>query len=187
MHYQFYPSHWQYTEELGYTRFHRHYAVYFSEKGSCGLCRPDHHASTIEIFNMQDRHNIAVPLSIDACILALSFSPDGSRIMVCFEDATVKTWELATQTEVYSFQDSYAEASITKLCSATFSPDANHVLLGYSDHTMRLLRIADGTCLPTFPLNARPKFLQFTPDGKTLCMAMVDGCVSFEPIGHLLS
>ena len=30
-----------------------HYAVYDADKGSCCLCRPDHHASKNEIFNMQ--------------------------------------------------------------------------------------------------------------------------------------
>ncbi|KAI0698653.1 hypothetical protein C8Q76DRAFT_242682 [Earliella scabrosa] len=193
LHYQPFPSNWN-EDSDGLIEIYRHYAIYMSYESNNSV--------TIEVFNMLAMRSLAI-LSFTCCEVHLRLiprhviwiSPDQSRITVLLDNATVKTWDLATQTEIHFFQDSYAvEASITLLAHphslGWFSPDGRHVLLSYYGPVMRLLRTDDGACLATFALSGYPRFLQFSPDGVTLCYTIrhdESGCVYFEPIGHLLS
>ena len=175
LHYQLFPSHWP-KDSL---HFRKHYAIY---------CDFDEHtnSTTIEVFDMRSR------LAIPPLTLASNFkdfegipiSTNGTHISIVLEEGTVQTWELATQTKIHSFQDPYL--MVSELGYAVFSPDTLHVLLRYRGKSMRLLRVADGVCLATFAPRSRPKHVQFSGDGKTLCYTTDDGHVVFEPIGHLL-
>ena len=181
LHYQPFPPHWH-EDSKGFTKFYRHYTIYFTQSESTD-------AFTMEVFDMLTTRSLAILSSIhhDMPRDGIWISPDESHITVLFSDATVTTWDLATETEIHSFRDPYAMAALAT-CDGCLSPDGLHVLLSYDGAVMRLLRVADGACLATFAQTSLAKNLQFSPDGMTLCYTTWDdGRVFFEPIGHLLS
>ncbi|KAI0698660.1 Quino protein amine dehydrogenase [Earliella scabrosa] len=189
LHYQPFPSYWNEESDGLLINSYRHYAIYTSYGSNNPV--------TSEVFDMLAIRSLAI-LPLTRRVIAqngIGISPDQSRIVLLFGDATVKTWNLATQTEIHSFQDSYAVAApwhgvaAYERCRGRFSPDGRYVLLCYDRAAMRLLRVDDGACLATFALHSWPQHFQFSPDGMTLCYTMDDesGCVYFEPIGHLLS
>ena len=178
-----FPSHWTLDPMAGTcTRINQHYVVHTEVE----FRHPTSNALfAIEVFDMLAKRTLAVLPSTCLGITTFAVSSDDLRLTIFFTDDTAKTWELATQREIYSFQDPYAMASLMS-SFPTFSPDGIHVLLCYNGIT-RLLRIADGICLATFSTDLLYNWTKFTPDGKTLCYTTGDGRVIFEPIGHLLS
>ena len=183
VHYQPLPSHWN-EESLGFIEFYKHYAIYSRRRSS--------DAATIEVFDMLAQCSLGT-LSHNCRDVAphtIWISQDQSYIAGLFNHSIVKTWNLATQTQIHTFQDSYAVVAALETYFGWFSPDGRHVLLLYWDRVLRLLRVDDGACLATFAPSGSPQHIQFSPDGMTICYTIrhdESGCVYFEPIGHLLS
>lgn len=125
-----------------------------------------------------------------AAINSLSFSPDGGWIVSGSQDQTIRVWSIATGTEIGKLLGHSAP-----LASVVFSSDGLRVLSASQDTTVRLWDIgrmtqssANAQAADTVEINeslgevlslefhaSEATVAEFSPDGRTILTAGVDG------------
>jgi eukaryotic-like serine/threonine-protein kinase len=96
-------------------------------------------------------------------IEAMSFSPDGSRIVAC-TDNDVQLWDAATGERLRIFKGHTANVA-----GVTFNPDGTRIATGSSDHTVRLWDTETGEELLTLRAHTSGvSSVTFSPDGTRL-------------------
>ncbi len=128
-------------------------------------------------------------------VTAVTVTPDGRRALSASRDRTVKLWDLASGREL----DTLISASgfITQVAiipgselgtvisapelitQVAISPDGELAVSGYSDKTLRVWKLASGTELAVFTLDAAPECCAFFPDAKSIVAGDADGTVHF--------
>ena len=114
--------------------------------------------------------------SSDVFVLALAFSPDGTRLASGSTDTTVRLWDTTPNND--------APIILRKHTGWTnalaFSPDGKILASGSTDKTVQLWDVATGELLATFTghLNSIAA-LTFSPDGSTLASGSADGTIWF--------
>ena len=102
-------------------------------------------------------------------IVAMSFSPDVSRLATAGEDATLTLWDVKTGTEISNFKGHQASLTAT-----AFSPDGKLLVTGSSDKTARLWNV-DGMLITT--IAGHQDYINsavFSPDGRYILTASRD-------------
>ena len=108
-------------------------------------------------------------------ILAVTFSPDGTRLASGSTDKTVRLWNLNNRDEWMTLQKHTGWANVL-----AFSPDGGMLASGSTDKTVQLWDTATGESLKT--LTGHPSgitALAFAPDGNTLASGSADGMIRF--------
>ena len=72
-------------------------------------------------------------------VVALAFSPDGTRLISGSQDRTAILWDLTNARALYRLERHKAE-----VYAVGFTPDGARVVTGSFDRTLRLWRVADG-------------------------------------------
>ena len=108
-------------------------------------------------------------------VLALAFSPDGTRFASGSKDTTVRLWHTISDDEPTVLQKHTSWANVL-----TFSPDGKMLATGSTDKTVNLWDTDTGELITTLTghLNGVVE-LSFSPDGKTLASGSTDGTIKF--------
>ena len=113
------------------------------------------------------RRNIATLEGHTDAVTSVAFSPDGTTLASGSWDDTLKLWEIATQTNIATFEGH------TDATSVVFSPDEMSLASGGVDQKIRLWSIAHKQISPFFL--AIQMHLAFSSDGTTFASGSADG------------
>ncbi len=96
-----------------------------------------------------------------ASIGSFSFSPDGRRVLIGYNDDRTLIWDVATQQKIRSFT-----GRSTGVTSVAFSPDGSQIVIGSQDGTTRLWCEPTGQELAELIVcDDGKEWLVVTPDG----------------------
>lgn len=110
-------------------------------------------------------------------VLALTFSPDGTKLASGSKDTTVRLWDTISGDELAALQRHTGKGWTTVLA---FSTDGKMLASGSTDSTVQLWNAATGESIATLTGHSNSiTTLAFSRDGTMLASASADGTIRF--------
>ena len=108
-------------------------------------------------------------------VLAVAFSPDGTRLASGSTDTTVRLWDTTGDRDSMTLQKHTGPTNVL-----AFSPDGKMLASGSTDKTVQLWDTTTGAPLATLTGHINGiTALAFSPDGRTLVSGSTDGTIRF--------
>ena len=115
------------------------------------------------------------PLFKNNWVLAVAFSPDGTRLASGSTDMTVRLWDTTGERDSMTLQKHTGPTN-----ALAFSPDGKMLASGSTDKTVQLWDTTTGDPLATLTGHINGiTALAFSPDGRTLVSGSTDGTLRF--------
>ncbi len=112
-------------------------------------------------------------IGIENYIIALAFSPNGTRLASGSRDKAVLLWDTTTGNQLLTLQKHKGDTNVL-----AFSADGKILAIGSNDTTVQLWDATTGKSLATFTTHiGAVAALAFSPDSSTLATASSDGTV----------
>ncbi|PIL35908.1 transporter [Ganoderma sinense ZZ0214-1] len=150
--------------------FHAHITVF--DSSSTRLLVPE--GDVVKLVDVETGEELAVLRDLKSGGRGAAFSPDGTLMLMAFDNGTIKLWDANTSVELFSL-----EGHRKPIQGASFSPCGKYVASASDDGTVRLWRTRDGSCEATFSEHQGTVVLHvtFSPDGETLWSRDSDGTI----------
>jgi dipeptidyl aminopeptidase/acylaminoacyl peptidase len=118
---------------------------------------------------VQARTAIGAPLPHTSIVSAVSFSPDGKRILTGSMDGVARFWDAQTGMPIGEFHHG------DQIAAVAFSPDGKRVLTASEDRTAQLWDVESRQRMEQpFSSGARAISIAFNPDGKHILIGSED-------------
>ncbi|PIL31154.1 hypothetical protein GSI_05851 [Ganoderma sinense ZZ0214-1] len=125
-------------------------------------------------------------------INAASFSTDGKLVLAAAAEEAVNVWDVDTGVKLLEFKGHGPEKETpgqgtNTVRAAQFSPCGKYIASGGDDFRGLLWRTGDGTCVGEFSVHEdMVTHVAFSPDGKTLASAALDGTVVIRRMSDII-
>src|SRR5258706_14842172 len=99
-----------------------------------------------------------------ACVLSVSYSPNGARVVTGSDDHTIRIWDAESGAVVGEPLTGHTNL----VSSVAYSPDGRHIISGSSDRTIRIWDAKTGAAVGN-PLEGHTKSVTsvaYSPDGR---------------------
>jgi WD40 repeat protein/serine/threonine protein kinase/DNA-binding XRE family transcriptional regulator len=103
-------------------------------------------------------------------VLAVAFSPDGTRIATASADGVAKIWDATAGRELLTLTGSIQAVNpgASKVSTLAFSPDGTRIATASNDNTIKVWDVISGQMLLALPHTDVVSNIAFSPDGKRL-------------------
>jgi WD40 repeat protein/serine/threonine protein kinase len=103
-------------------------------------------------------------------IWSVAFSPDGSRIVSCSHDQTIKVWDTESGVEVMTLH-----GHKSMVTSVAFSPDGRRIVSGSRDNTLKIWDAESGSEVMTLRGHREHvNSVAYSPDGRRIASGSTD-------------
>jgi WD40 repeat protein len=110
----------------------------------------------------------------EGAVCAVSFSPDGRRIVSASADRTLKVWDAGTGHETLTI-----EGHLDQISSVAFSPDGSRIASGSADGELRLWDTETGMGMLALTTDAGGiRAVAFSRDGTRIVSGSTNGTIS---------